>query len=189
MKSKRIYIIKNMVCQRCIEAVEEIFNKHPTDKTNVVLGKVETLILEDFDDELLANNLRERGFEVVKSKEEILLEKTKVAVVKLVHYLSENPNITTSVWLEKELGESYQKISRTFSKVNNITLEKFIIQHKVEKTKELIQYGQLSFEDIACNLGYKSLSHLSAQFKDLAGMSLSEFKKSENRKRNKLEDL
>ena len=178
-----------MVCQRCIEAVVEVFEQLNETPTKIELGKVETLVQDDFDELVLADKLQARGFDLVKSKDEILVEKTKAAIVKLIHILEENPLITNSVWLEKELDENYQKISRTFSKTTGITVEKFLISHKIERVKELIQYKELSFEEIANKLGYKSLSHLSKQFKEIENISLSDFKKNKANERNKLENL
>ena len=178
-----------MVCPRCIEAVEEIFLNLNMANSDVQLGIVKTTLPENFDEEILLKELQARGFDLVKSKEEVLAEKTKAAIVKLVHQLEENPLITTSVWLEKELNESYQKISRNFSLLTGHTLEKYLILHKIERVKELIQYNQLTFESIAFKLGYKSLSHLSNQFKEIENVSLSEFKKNNESNRKGLEDI
>lgn len=178
-----------MVCPRCIEAVEEIFAGLNLSIKEISLGVVKTFVPISFDDTSLIEVLQSRGFDLVKSKEEILVEKTKAAIVKLVHQLEENPLITNSVWLEDELQENYQKISRTFSSITNTTLEKYLILHKIERAKELIQYNQLAFEAIAYKLGYKSLSHLSNQFKEVENMSLSEFKKRHESNRKGLEDI
>jgi len=186
---KRIFTIKNMVCQRCIEAVVEVFQQLEISPSKVELGKVETLVSDDFNEDNLAAKLQSRGFDLVKSKEEVLVEKTKAAIVKLVHYLEENPLVTNSIWLENELNENYQKISKNFSALTGLTLEKYLISHKMEKVKELIQYRELSFEHIALKLGYKSLSHLSKQFKEVEKLSLTDFKKNKPKDRNKLENL
>ncbi|MCB9256786.1 MAG: helix-turn-helix transcriptional regulator [Chitinophagales bacterium] len=188
MKSKT-YIIRNMVCQRCVEAVEEVFASMDLKDTKVELGVVETLIPDHFFEEALQEKLQNRGFDLVKSKEEILVEKTKAAIVKLVHLLEENPLLTNSVWLENELQENYQKISRNFSNETDTTLEKYLILHKIEKAKELIQYNQLSLEAIAYKLAYKSLSHFSKQFKEIEKISLSKFRKNLESKRKRLDDL
>ena len=183
------FIIKNMVCQRCIEAVEEVFRGLDLKIEEIQLGLVKTKVPDNFDEKILLDTLLSRGFDLVKSKEEILVEKTKIAIVKLVHQLEENPLITNSIWLEEELEENYQKVSRTFSSLTNLTIEKYIILHKIERAKELIQYKQLPFESIAYNLGYKNLSHLSNQFKEVENMSLSEFKKKFESNRKGLEEL
>lgn len=188
MKSKT-FVIRNMVCQRCIEAVEEVFESLDLKETKVELGVVESFIPVDFNEEALQEKLQNRGFDLVKSKEEILVEKTKAAIIKLVHLLEENPLLTNSVWLENELQENYQKISRNFSNETDTTLEKFLIMHKIEKAKELIQYRQLSLNDIANKLAYKSLSHFSKQFKEIEKISLTEFRRNLESKRNRLEDL
>ncbi len=176
MSIQRIYI-KNMVCPRCIEAVREIFVSFGYPSANVLLGAVE--IKDDLIDlSSLEENLSERGFELIREKDEELLVKTKSAVIQLIHYLDENPNLMNSAWLEEHLNERYQKISKHFSKKTGQTLEKYIIQHKIERAKELISYDQLSVKEIATKIGYKSVAHLSRQFKDLTKMSITEYKNS-----------
>lgn len=188
MKKKYSYTIRNMVCQRCIEAVQEILAILKVSHVQVGLGNVEFLADDTFNEIELKNILEKRGFGIVKSKDEILIEQTKAAIIELVHDLSVDTNITTSIWLENKLGTNYSKISRTFSKYNDLTVEKYIIHHRIEKVKELIQYQELSFESIAEKTGYKNLSHLSKQFKETTGVSLSEYKRSNN-ERNKLEEI
>lgn len=186
---KKTFIIKHMVCQRCIEAVEEIFEASNAELKAIDLGEVTALVAMDFDDEALAQNLEKRGFELVEDKEEVLVEKTKAAIVKLVHYLESKPNLTNSVWLEEELSESYQKISRTFSKITDTTVEKYLILQKIERAKELISYHELSFDEISFKLGYKSLSHLSNQFKEITGFSLTQYKNDQNQSRTKIDEI
>lgn len=178
-----------MVCPRCIEAVTEVCEQFELEILEIQLGSVEVLVPDNLNEKALVETFRNRGFDLVVSKDEILVEKTKAAIVKLVHVMEETPVLTNSSWLEEELNESYQKISKTFSKLTGTTIEKYLISHKIERTKEFIQYGELSFEEIAMKLGYKSLSHLSKQFKEVENLSLTEYKKNHLSDRNSLEKL
>lgn len=177
-----------MVCPRCIEAVRDILGSIGHPNVEVELG-VAIVPQEDLDLNSLAIMLKERGFELIKDKDEELLVKTKSAVVQLIHYLDENPSVMNSVWLENNLEENYQRISKNFSKMSGQTLEKYIIQHKIERAKELISYHDLSLEEITRKIGYKSLSHLSKQFKEVTKMSLTEYKNSSTSDRIELDKI
>ena len=91
--------------------------------------------------------------------------------------------------IEKEIGHDYSYLSSLFSSVENITIEQYIILQKIEKVKELLKYDELTLSEIAYQLGYKSVNHLSGQFKKLTGMTASTFKKESNINRNPLDKV
>jgi AraC-like DNA-binding protein len=62
--------------------------------------------------------------------------------------------------------------------VKGITIENFIILDKLERAKEMILSGSLTFTQIAVHLQYSSVSHLSSQFKRIIGLTPTEFRKS-----------
>jgi AraC-like DNA-binding protein len=83
----------------------------------------------------------------------------------------------------------YHKMAEIFSKTKGVTIEHFILLHKVEKIKELITYDKLNLTEISYRMHYSSVAHLSRQFKQITGLTPSFFKSLSKRERNNLEDL
>lgn len=116
------------------------------------------------------------GFEIIIDKEKMLVEQIKQAVIDLVHNSTYNAMVRNSDYLVERFGMSYPYISSLFSKHEGTTLEKFTIHHKIEKVKELIEYGDLTLSEIAYMMGYSSVQYLSTQFKSITGISVTEYK-------------
>ncbi len=116
------------------------------------------------------------GFEIIRDKEKMLVEQIKQAIVDLVHNSTYNAMVRNSDYLVERFGMSYPYISSLFSKHENTTLEKFIILHKIEKVKELIEYGEVTLSETAYMMGYSSVQYLSTQFKSVTGISVTEYK-------------
>jgi AraC-like DNA-binding protein len=122
--------------------------------------------------------LQKLGMELIVSKDELLVEQIKQAVIELVHYMNNVDSIARkSEYLVEKLGKSYQTLSKAFSKTEPITLEKYIILQKIERVKELAMEDKISLSEIAWMMDYSSPHHLSNQFKLITGISLSDFKK------------
>jgi len=115
------------------------------------------------------------------TKQLIIVEQIKIAVIELVHYANNNNSIIrNSDYLMEKIGKSYQQLSNIFSEHEDQTLEKFIIAHKIEKSKRLLIQNELTLSEIAFQMGYSSVQYLSNQFKKTTGQTVSEFKKMEN---------
>jgi len=156
----------------------------------VELGTVE--IMENINQtqhDQLNINLKRSGLELLDDKRAILIEKIKNVVVELVHYSNEVPHINFSDYLSEKLGYDYVYLSNLFSEVKGITIQTFIIQHKVERAKELILYDELNLSEIAFKLHYSSVAHLSNQFKKITGLTPTFFKSLAIKKRKELEEL
>ena len=67
-------------------------------------------------------------------------------------------------------------MSKLFSEVTGMTIERFYIAQRIERVKELIRYNERSLTQIALQMDYSSVAHLSAQFKSVTGMTPSAFK-------------
>ncbi len=179
-----------MVCNRCITAVKQEFEKLGITPVAVSLGVV---TLTDFPDDKQLAQLKEGlvslGFELLDDEKKKLIEKIKNIIIEQVHYasLDETPNF--SEVLTKKLHKDYSALSGLFSGVEGITIEKYIIHQKIEKVKELLVYGQLNLSEIAFQLGYSSVAHLSSQFKKVTGLTPTAFKKQKDKKRTFLEDI
>jgi AraC family transcriptional regulator len=182
-------IIKNISCQCCVKLVKRIFKDAGIDVHHVDLGEADI----SFDPERMcleqiSKLLAEEGFELLHDKEDKLVEQIKSAVINLVQYSTYNSMVRNSDYLVERFNLSYQHISTIFSRHEHQTLEKFIIQQKIEKVKELIRQGELSLGEIAYMMGYSSVQYLSTQFKTVTGITVSEFKKTPDQPLSNLPD-
>lgn len=177
MKNTEI-LIKNMVCPRCVTAVKEVLSKNNLGYESVELGHA---ILSESPSKTqlkdLSHSLNEIGFEVLHSKEEKIVEQIKTKLQVLVSQEEIPDAFSLSGFLQQELAEDYSNLSHVFSQTQALTIEKYFINLKLEKVKELLTYKELQLSEIAYRLGYASVQHLSAQFKKVIGMTPSAFKK------------
>ena len=161
-----------MVCNRCIMVVRSELEKLGLHPVNISLGEVtlEEKKLSKEKSEKLQHSLRQVGFELIDDKKSKLIEQLKNIVVELVHY-SEPIKVKHSSFISKKLHYDYSYLSKLFSEVEGITIEHYIIKQKIERVKELLVYNELSLSEIADQLGYSSVAHLSAQFKKVTGLT------------------
>jgi AraC-like DNA-binding protein len=134
-------------------------------------------------------SLNEIGLELLDNKKTQLVEKIKTTVIEMIHYDEEMQRTNFSDFLSKKIGLHYTTISTIFSQNKNITLEHFIVIHKIERVKELLIYDELSIKEIAYKMNYSSSSHLSNQFKKVTGLTPTFFKTMKTFRRKGLEDL
>lgn len=179
-----------MVCGRCISAVSNIFNSMDIKIKSINLGEVETES-EISDQHLpsLEKLLLETGFERIKDSAHQLIEKIKNLLIVKISELDIDENFLLSEFLSAKLHKDYSSLSKTFSQNENITLEQFFILQKIEKVKELLLYNELTLTEIAGKLGYKSVQHLSAQFRNSTGFTPTEFKKLKVHNRKPLDHM
>lgn len=189
VKMNTVYI-KNMVCNRCILVVKQELEKLNLVANSIVLGEMQ-LKKEPSVKQLaqLKQNLETLGFQVLDDSRKKLIEKIKNIVIEHVHHGSINVQHNFSEILSKNLNKDYSYLSGLFSEVESITIEKYIINQKIEKAKELIIYNEMNVSEIAIQLGYSSVAHLSAQFKKVTGLTPSHFKKVGGIKRIPLDKL
>lgn len=182
--------IKNMVCNRCIAAVEKIFHDAEIPLRSVTLGKAETeadvsgKIMQQIEEKL-----QETGFERIKDSAHQLIDKIKNLVIIKISGLDIDENFLLSEYLSSKLHKDYSSLSKTFSQNENITLEQFFILQRIEKAKELLLYNEFSLTEIAGKLGYKSVQHLSTQFRTVTGFTPTEFKKLKEHNRKPLDSV
>ncbi len=184
--------IKNMVCNRCISVVANELDSIGLSAKNITLGEVVLeRALNSEEKSTLKAALEKHGFELLDDKKAKLIEQVKTLLIVLVHYnKTEKPeSMRYSDYLEKEVGMDYHSMSKLFSEVEGITIEHFLISQKVERVKELLIYNEFSISEIALQLGYSSVAHLSGQFKKLTGFNPSEFKKLHQHTRKPLDLL
>ncbi len=184
-------LIKNMVSIRCKMIVKAELESLGLHYITVELGEVEiTEKLKPDRYKKLKDRLLTYGLELMEDKKSILIEKIKNIIVEMVHYSDdEEPTVNFSEYLSKKLHYEYNYLSNLFSEVKGTTIEQYIIAHKIERVKELLLYDELKLTDIAFKLHYSSVSHLSAQFKKVTGLTPSFFKKMKHKRLKAREDI
>lgn len=182
--------IKYMVSLRCKMLVKSELEKLGIDYLSVDLGTVEIRgeITEE-QREKFGENLRKAGLELLDDKKNILVEKIKAVIVEMIHYSDEIPKVNDSDYISEKLGYDYTYLSNTFSEVRGITIQQYVIMHKIEKVKELLLYDELTLTEIAYRLHYSSVAHLSNQFKKVTGLTPTYFKEVKEKREKNLEDL
>ncbi len=182
--------IKYMVSLRCKMMVKDELKKIGLKYASVELGTVE--ILEDITEKQRKDfkaNLKRIGLELLDDKKNILVEKIKSVIVEMIHYADELPVINDSDYISNKLGYDYTYLSNIFSEVKGTTIQQYIIQHKIEKVKELLLYDELNLTEISYKLNYSSVAHLSNQFKKVTGLTPSFYKKIKKQRDKNLENL
>lgn len=181
--------VKYMVSLRCKLIVKDQLAELGIGVVSVDLGVVQTqTMLTSQQRAELNERLSRFGLELLDDKRSILIEKIKNVIVEMIHYSEELPNVNYSEYISGKLNYDYTYLSNVFSEVNGITIQEFIIRHKIERVKELLLYDELTLTQIATQLRYSSIGHLSNQFKKVTGLSPSFFKRM-RKKRNNLEDI
>ena len=183
--------IKNMVCNRCIMVVREAMGKLELEPVQIELGEVEVkegLTLEK--KQALKETLASLGFELLDDKKGRLVEKVKNAIIEIIHYGEDLDNrLKFSKQIENKVGVDYHSLSVLFSDTEGTTIEKYVINQRIEKVKELLVYNELSLSEIAFKTGYSSVQHLSTQFKKVTGLTPSHFKLIKQKKRKPLDEV
>lgn len=181
--------IKYMVSMRCKMAVREELKKLGL---HFIVDMGVADVMEDITPEQreqIRNGLHQSGLELMDDKKAVLIEKIKNVIIEMVHYTDEIPKTNFSDYLVDKLKYDYTYLANLFSEVQGTTIEKFIISHKIERVKELIIYDELNLTEIAWNMHYSSVAHLSNQFKKITGLTPSHFKKLKDKRRQSIEDV
>ena len=156
----------------------------------VELGVVD--ILEDISQaqhDQLKENLALSGLELLDDKKSILIDRIKNVIIEMIHYTDELPDVNYSVYISEKLHYDYTYLSNLFSEVKGVTIQQFIIIHKIERVKELLLYDEMNLTEIAYLMHYSSVAHLSNQFKKVTGLSPSFFKQMQQKRKQNLENM
>ena len=181
--------IKNMVCDRCKKVLSTELRGIGVDLISVELGKIEIGNINKVGWGNIKKIIIANGFELIEDQEHLTVERIKLFLLSLVRNLPIQRKEKLSVLLSSNLNKDYAVLSKLFSRKEQITIEKFFLRLKLEKVKELIQENKHSFKEIAHLLDYTNSSHLSRQFKELTGLSMTEFKDSSNSARKPLDKI
>jgi AraC-like DNA-binding protein len=180
-----------MVCHCCLRVIREELEKAGVTVLEITLGKA----MVSFDPEMVTHEeiravLNGLGTDLIEGREHRLVEEIKLAVIELIHQMNNvDSMVRKAEYLVEKTGLSYAYLSRIFSSHENITLEKFIILHKIERIKELIDQEEFTLSEIAYMMDYSSVQYLSNQFKHMTGMTVSEYKESDRSSKRPLDRL
>ena len=182
--------LKNMVCNRCVMVVSEIFQRNNIPNPQIQLGKVTTE--HSVPDEKLGQierQLNDAGFEIINDAKSRLIEQIKKIAIDFVYGHPAELKINFSDYLSEKLHLEYSHISSLFSSVEGTTIEKYLINLKIERVKELLVYDEKNLSEIADEMGYSSVAHLSGQFKKVTGLTPSYFKTLREQKRQPIDQI
>jgi len=178
MYEKRELKLKGMVCRRCLSTVRDELQNIGARVLELELGRaIIEFKKESINEQLIQSVLQRNGFELLLDVESEIIEGIKLVLIEIIDETPIILKVNLSEKLVRNLDKDYTFLSKLFSKIEGVTIEKYFIQLKIEKTKELIQYNQLNFTEIAYELGHSSVNYLSNQFKVITGMNMSEYKK------------
>lgn len=182
--------IKNMVCPRCKMAVQDILESLDISFSSIELGEVKVIApIASYQKGELAQQLNAVGFELLESEKSILIAQIKSVLVQQIHFSSNELKVNFSDFLVEKTKHNYNYLSRLFSEVEGITIERFITRQKVERIKELLFNNKKTLSEIAFEMDYSSSAYLSTQFKKETGMTPSAFKKMKQPKHQNLDNL
>ncbi len=179
-----------MVSNRCKMVVKEELSKLRLHYIIVDLGEVD--IMENITSDQrqqLSVALKTSGLELMDDKKSVLIERIKNVIIEMIHYTDDTIKIKFSEYLSNKLNHDYTYMSNLFSEVQGTTIEQYMIQHKIERVKELIIYDELNLTEISYKLHYSSVAHLSNQFKKVTGLTPSHFKKLKEKRRSPFEEI
>ncbi len=179
-----------MVSLRCKLVVKEALESLGIHYVVLELGTVEIMHdLSEVHRKQLYDLLLKSGLELLDDRKSVVIEKIKNIIIEKVHYSDKLPKVNYSDYISEKMELDYTYLSKLFSEVRGITIEHFIIAHKIERVKELLLYDELNLTQISYLLNYSSVSHLSKQFKKVTGLTPTFFKKLKEKKRIALENI
>ncbi|MGV8813526.1 MAG: helix-turn-helix domain-containing protein [Gelidibacter sp.] len=192
MRKPKEFWIKNMVCNRCLKVITQELQELGVTVLSLELGRLLVEAPNKTNDEIVnavTTIIHANDFEIVHNEEEMIAERIKLILIEQLQELPFHIMVKTSELLASSLHRDYKTLSKLFSASEQTTIEKYFIKLKIEKVKELIQLKQHSFSEIGYLLDYSSVNHLSRQFKEVVGVSMTDYKNTENWKRNFYDEI
>ncbi|WP_121965248.1 AraC family transcriptional regulator [Myroides sp. N17-2] len=169
--------IKNMVCERCKMAVDNLLLEAQFTPVKIELGEVD--IKEELTSaqlKAIESKLQKIGFELLDNQKSKTVDKIKTILIELVQKHDANLQVPLSAYIAEKMQMDYHALSLLFSQLESTTIEQYFIHLKIEKVKELLVYDELSLKEITFQLNYSSVAHLSKQFKKVTGLTPTHFK-------------
>ena len=182
---QKVYI-KGMVCNRCISIVKSELESIGLQLEDINLGEVTFSAGSQFSDHrFIEAQLKPFGFSLLEDKRHKLVTDVKKITEEIYSGEFDFPvRFRFSVYISEKLHKDYDLISATFSALEQITLEKYIIDYRIKKIKEFLLYSTQTLADMAFRLGFSSVAHLSRQFKTVTGFNTSWYRSLKETKEN-----
>jgi YesN/AraC family two-component response regulator len=172
----RLYI-KNMVCNRCKTIVKAELDKEGILYDTLKLGEVNTVKeISTMQRARLSGALKLSGFELIDEQKNKLIEKLKNAIADLEHHTNEDLKTDYTDYISLTVNDNFISLNTLFAEIEGITIEKYIIRHKIDRIKELLVYDNLNLAEIAHKMHYSNVLQLSGQFKRITGLTPSHFR-------------
>jgi len=190
--SDNVLLVKNMVCRRCLMAVENVLANASASYQQVIVGEIHLVQpLSEEQYRSVSSGLAAIGLELIDNRTSGLIERIKQLVIKKARKEVDEKEhkMNLSAYLSQSLYHEYTYLSSLFSAVEGRTIENYFIQQRIEKVKELLVYNEMTLSAIAFEMDYSSVAHLSNQFKQITGLTSSHFKKVGSEKRKLLDQL
>ena len=178
-----------MVCDRCKTLLSQEFSRAGIAIVSIKLGEIVYEEKADNEDNIIEDILKNNGFDWVKDTVDMLIENIKIELIKTINNGENDISGNMSTYLSEKLHKDYTFLSKMFSKKEGATIEKYYIDLKIERAKELIQMNELNFSEIGYALNYRNSSHLASQFKSVTGMSMGAYKKLQQWDRKPLDKI
>lgn len=124
----------------------------------------------------LTDVLKRYGIEIVTNQKLTLVERIKNAVEEVLKDKNKT-SLRLSTYLSDTLHYSYTHLSTVFSETTYTSIENYAILRKVDLVKEYLCNTNLTLTEIAFQLNYSSVAHLSGQFKKMTGLTPSSFQR------------
>jgi AraC-like DNA-binding protein len=183
-------LIRNMESERCKTIVKQELRKLGVHYKYVELGEVEVLVKLPSDKQiLLADALRKSGLELMVNQKTLLVERIKDAVNEFIYFSDDIAHPNFSAYITQKVNYDYNYLSKAFSEAEGVTIEKYFIQQRIDRVKELLVYGGFSLNEIAYKLLFSSVAHLSNQFKKVTGLTPFNFRQSKDNSSKKNSDI
>ncbi|HQO49866.1 MAG TPA: AraC family transcriptional regulator [Bacteroidales bacterium] len=175
-RKQQRFLLSNMISDCCLKLLVLELKAKGVEVVKAKLGDVTVAFDSNVDTGMITDVFAELGFKIIEDREQVLVEEIKKVVIELVHHSTWNAMVRNSDFIVSKFNKSYQHLSTIFSRVEKITLEKYIILQRIEKVKELIQSEEFTLSEIAYMMGYSSVQYLSTQFKQVTGYSVTDYK-------------
>ncbi|MEB8328882.1 AraC family transcriptional regulator [Flavobacteriaceae bacterium KMM 6897] len=125
----------------------------------------------------LRTSLAFYGIEIIEDQKSALVHRIKETINNMMHHHEKARNYKVSSYLSETLNYSYVYLSNVFSEVTYSSIENYVILKKIDHAKSLIISNNCTLTEIAYQLNYSSVAHLSYQFKKTTGLTPSAFQK------------
>lgn len=170
--------VKYDIHTSCKIILQEQLDKLEVPYTISGLGEIEikeTVSTEKYKE--LETNLGRYAIVIIDDPKNVFTQKVKDTIVEMVYLEEANTTLKTSVYLAEKLNKSYNYIASVFSEVTYTSIQNFIVLQKIERAKQEIIDGKETLTEIAWNLKFSSVAHLSNEFKRITGLTPTAFQR------------